>query len=193
MAVGLKKRDVPKRGETWKHFKGSLYKIEAVAQHTETGDMFVIYCGRSNAGVNAVKYCRPLEMFMSRVDTEKYPKTEQEYRFEKVLDSPVMPDVELEIDNFVESPSTTRHMHICKELNRLYAKKNHDYGDSFHQSYLEEGLAMARVRLTDKLLRFKTLSRTQAKIKDESIRDTLMDLANYSIMTVMELDQEAEG
>ncbi len=81
------------------------------------------------------------------------------------------------------------HMAICQELNELYARKNADYGDSFHQSYIEEGLAMARIRLGDKLARFKTLTRKDTQeVKDESIRDTLLDLANYAIMTVMELD-----
>lgn len=92
-----------------------------------------------------------------------------------------------------------RHQQICDGLNQLYARKNHDYGDSFHQTFIEEGLAMARIRLGDKFSRFKTLSRisptdrTQQQVTDESIRDTLLDLANYAIMTVLELDQaEAE-
>lgn len=83
------------------------------------------------------------------------------------------------------------HRQILDELNELYARKNHDYGDSFHQSYIEEGLAMARIRLGDKLSRFKTLTRKGGQeVYDESIRDTLLDLANYAIMTVMELDRE---
>ena len=75
-----------------------------------------------------------------------------------------------------------RHKELCDGLNALYARKNHDYGDSFH--------------LGDKFSRFKTLSRisptdsTQQQVTDESIRDTLLDLANYAIMTVLELDQE---
>lgn len=88
-----------------------------------------------------------------------------------------------------------RHQQICDGLNQLYARKNHDYGDSFHQTFVEEGLAMARIRLGDKFSRFKTLSRisptdsTQQQVTDESIRDTLLDLANYAIMTVLELDE----
>lgn len=71
-----------------------------------------------------------------------------------------------------------RHAEICKEINRLYEQKNHDYGDSFHQTFVEEGMAMARIRLGDKLSRFKTLSRgCEQKVNDESIRDTLIDLA----------------
>lgn len=81
------------------------------------------------------------------------------------------------------------HMGILKEMNRLYAQKNKDYGDAFHTTFLEEGFAMARIRLTDKLSRFKTLSRQESQeVKDESLRDTLLDLANYAVMTVMELD-----
>lgn len=88
-----------------------------------------------------------------------------------------------------------RHKEICDGLNALYTRKNHDYGDSFHQTFVEEGLAMARIRLGDKFSRFKTLSRisptdsTQQQVTDESIRDTLLDLANYAIMTVLELDE----
>ena len=83
------------------------------------------------------------------------------------------------------------HEAVCEELNELYARKNRDCGDSYHLSYLEEGMAMARIRLSDKLNRFKALSRYgEAMVKDESMRDTLIDLANYAIMTVMEIDRE---
>lgn len=82
-----------------------------------------------------------------------------------------------------------RHKALCDELNVLYARKNHDYGDSFHLSYEEEGLAMARIRLGDKFNRFKNLSRgAEQLIEGEAMRDTLIDLANYALMTVMELE-----
>ena len=84
-----------------------------------------------------------------------------------------------------------KHKQICDELNVLYAKKNHDYGDSFHLSYLEEGMAMPRIRLGDKLNRFKALSHNgNQEVNDESIRDTLIDLANYAIMTSLEMENE---
>ena len=86
-----------------------------------------------------------------------------------------------------------RHLKICTELNILYEKKNHDYGDSFHKTYVEEGMAMPRIRLGDKLERFKNLTRnpsTQA-VSDESVIDTLKDLANYAIMTIIELEEES--
>lgn len=88
------------------------------------------------------------------------------------------------------SNKVDHHRQICMSLNDLYAKKNHDYGDSFHQSFVDEGMAMPRIRLGDKFNRFKTLSRkldTQ-KVSDESLKDTLLDLANYAIMTVLEME-----
>lgn len=89
------------------------------------------------------------------------------------------------------SSKIEKHLKICNELNTLYAKKNHDYGDSFHISFVEEGMAMARIRLSDKLNRFKTLSRSnKQEVVDESIRDTLIDLANYAIMTILEMENE---
>ena len=83
------------------------------------------------------------------------------------------------------------HKSICDEMNDLYRRKNHDYGDSFHQTFLEEGFAMSRIRLSDKLNRFKALSKNpDAEVNDESIRDTLIDLANYAIMTILEMERE---
>lgn len=91
-----------------------------------------------------------------------------------------------------ENPKVIRHKALCDEINSLYARKNHDYGDSFHQTYLEEGMAMPRIRLSDKLNRFKSLTRQNTRqVEDESIRDTLIDLANYAIMTILEMEEEA--
>lgn len=53
-----------------------------------------------------------------------------------------------------ETDKVLRHRELCMGLNVLYAKKNHDYGDSFHQTYIEEGMAMPRIRLGDKFSRF---------------------------------------
>lgn len=82
-----------------------------------------------------------------------------------------------------------KHAQICMSLNELYARKNADYGDSFGKSFTEYGLTMACIRLEDKLNRIKSLTKQVAQVSDESIVDTLMDLANYSIMTLVELAQ----
>lgn len=79
----------------------------------------------------------------------------------------------------------SKHADICKNLNDLYQRKNADYGDSFGKSYKEYGMTMACIRLEDKLNRLKSLCKQEAQV-DESMEDTLMDLANYSIMTLIE-------
>ena len=94
---------------------------------------------------------------------------------------------------YITPPKVERHARICKELNDIYERKNHDYGDSFHETFLEEGMAMVRIRLTDKLRRFKVLTRDGGRqVDDESVRDTLIDLANYSIMAVLEMEETAD-
>lgn len=84
-----------------------------------------------------------------------------------------------------------RHSQICTELMETYAAKNSDYGDSFGISFREEGMAASRIRMGDKMNRFKTLTRgKERKVNDESVRDTLMDLANYAIMTIIEMERQ---
>ena len=79
------------------------------------------------------------------------------------------------------------HSTICRNLTALYERKNADYGDSFGKSFKEYGLTMACIRLEDKLNRIKALRSKDAQVADESIADTLMDLANYAIMTLVEM------
>jgi len=85
-----------------------------------------------------------------------------------------------------------KHLKICEELNKIYVNKNHDYGDSFGDTFRKLGIVSAVTRITDKTNRLQSLCRKQQKVNDESIRDTLMDLANYAIMTIIELDAEKE-
>ena len=78
-------RETPKPHEVYRHFKGNFYKIIAVGHHSETKERMVVYYDISGQNSSIDDPCiRPLEMFMSKVDHEKYPNHSQRYRFEKV-------------------------------------------------------------------------------------------------------------
>lgn len=86
-----------------------------------------------------------------------------------------------------------KHNEICQELNKVYAQKNHDYGNSFGDTFDKLGIISAVTRITDKYNRLVSLctkSEEERKVKDESITDTLLDLANYAIMTVIEMHKD---
>lgn len=87
---------------------------------------------------------------------------------------------------------SNKHDDIYFELSEIYYAKNKDYGDSFGQSIKEWGILAAVVRIDDKMRRLKSLVKQPAKVQSETMRDTLMDMANYCIMSVMELDKEID-
>lgn len=87
---------------------------------------------------------------------------------------------------------TDDFLRITNQMHDTYIKKNHDYGNSFGKSMDEFGIASAIIRMNDKLERLKTLSKKESMVKDESVKDTLLDLANYAIMTVMYLKKHED-
>lgn len=82
---------------------------------------------------------------------------------------------------------------ITDEMNALYERKNHDYGNSFSDTFEKLGSVSAVTRMYDKMNRIISLVSTkEQKVNDESLRDTLIDIANYAVMTIMELDKRKE-
>lgn len=75
---------------------------------------------------------------------------------------------------------------LTNQLINTQKRKNADYGNSFDQTLDEFGLVASATRMSDKFNRFKSLMRcgSSARVEDEKIEDTLMDLAAYAIMTV---------
>lgn len=87
--------------------------------------------------------------------------------------------------------SVERFRSIQEKGLELYIKKNHDYGNAFDKSLDEDGLVVAKIRLKDKIRRFETLLKSDALVH-ESIEDTLLDMANYAIMTISWLQKDKE-
>lgn len=90
------------------------------------------------------------------------------------------------------------HKDILTSIHKMYINKNHDYGDSVHDTYEKYGLVSFLVRMEDKLNRVRNLSKddvkiTDVKVQDEKIEDTLLDLANYAILAVMELKLDKDN
>lgn len=89
-----------------------------------------------------------------------------------------------------EMNNVQMHKNLCSELNEVYERKNLDYGNSFSDTFDKLGIISAITRITDKYNRLVSLCmkpEEERKVKDESISDTLMDMANYCIMTEIEL------
>lgn len=89
----------------------------------------------------------------------------------------------------VLSDNVEQFMSITQNMTKTYAAKNHDYGNSFNKSLDRFGIVASIVRMGDKMNRIESLTKKEAQVKDESIKDTLLDMANYAIMTVMWLDK----
>lgn len=85
---------------------------------------------------------------------------------------------------------------ITAEMEILYILKNTNYGDSFAEQFKEYGLTSLCIRLDDKIRRLKSINRQlisgEVNVDDETVRDTLIDLANYSVLGIIEIDK-SEG
>lgn len=81
---------------------------------------------------------------------------------------------------------------ILMEMQELYERKNKDYGNSFSDTIKEFGFIPAVARINDKFNRVKNMVKGQQMNIKESLRDNLMDIANYCILTIIELDSRIQ-
>lgn len=100
-------------------------------------------------------------------------------------------DVLSKLSAFTEQPTgdADAFRDITNGMYDTFKAKNHDYGNSFAELFKECGMTYAYGHLSEKLKRVKSLMSDEAKVKGESMKDSLLDLANYAILTIMELDK----
>lgn len=89
--------------------------------------------------------------------------------------------------NNIQEKKHLLHSETCKKLGELYQKKNHDYDDAFAKRFAKRGMIYPVDKMQEKLDRVEALSRQSQSVEGESMMDSLMDLANYAIMTLIEL------
>ena len=108
----------PKIGSVYRHFKGNLYEVKAIALHSETGEKMVVYQALYGEGDT---YVRPYDSFVSKVDKVKYPDADQEYRFEeqKAQDSP---DIDPMVMHFLETEDFEEKFTILGGLHHRITK-----------------------------------------------------------------------
>ena len=103
----------------------------------------------------------------------------------------IIPEImDMVIEENLQNKEVENFLRECIIMVRLYAKKNHDYGNSFNQGMKVIGLPYGIGRLYDKMNRIITLSKVKAEITDENIKDTIKDLACYSVMTSVYINNE---
>lgn len=124
-------RNEPQENEIYRHFKGNQYQIVAVAIHSETEERMVVY--RQLYGEGLV-YVRPLAMFMSEVDRDKYPEVTQQYRFEKV-DAVVDPG----LMEFLDAETCKEKIEILTHLRPRLTNKMLDIMSSSMDIELKDG------------------------------------------------------
>lgn len=90
----------------------------------------------------------------------------------------------------MENSNVDKFSDILLEMCETYEKKNADYGNSFGDTIREFGFIPAVARINDKLNRIKKMVKGEKMNVNESVRDNLIDIANYCILTVIEIDNQ---
>ncbi|MBO5112244.1 MAG: DUF1653 domain-containing protein [Lachnospiraceae bacterium] len=113
-------KNIPRPQQIYRHFKGNLYQIVSLAEHTETGEQLVIY--QAMYGDFKI-YARPLSMFVEKVDREKYPDATQEYRFEpmdmtgeKQRENEEIPNIDPLVLQFLDAGTYEERLDILASL-----------------------------------------------------------------------------
>lgn len=130
-------------------------------------------------------------LIMTHISAKKYFHDQYEF-FMKVKKTRDMPKHLFDVDIIKMDKENRAFLNILKEQYNTFKAKNQDYGNSFSNLFKECGMTYAYGHMKEKLERVKSLMKDEAKVKGEGMKDSLKDLANYAILTIMELERKEE-
>lgn len=177
-------REIPKPGQIYRHFKGNLYQIVTIARHSETMEALVIY--QALYGDFQV-YARPLHMFMSEVDREKYSDVKQRERFELVRTAN-----EITAEEAVHVEEThIEETHIEEPHAEEPLTENTVQLDAGVEEFLDAGTFAEKLRiftgmqhrLTEDMVNIMAIS-MDTETDGESLEDKINSLKNFLLMQV---------
>lgn len=176
-------REIPKPGQIYRHFKGHLYQIVTIARHSETLEALVIY--QALYGDFQV-YARPLHMFMSEVDKEKYSDVKQRERFELVRTAN-----EITVDEMYTEPMEQKAIEPAVQEEVVHEPKKIPQLDIGVEEFLDADSFEARLRiftgmqhrLTDDMINIMAMS-MDTEVPEGSLEDRIASLKNFLLMQV---------
>ena len=150
---------IPKANEVYKHFKGNLYQVMTVAEHSETGEELVIYQALYGEGK---VYARPLADFCAVLDKGKYPDAAQEHRFE--LQEPEEMTLNPMVLEFLDADN-------CEDrLNILSALKHRITDDMINTMAVACDVEVPEGRIEDRYYSLKNCLLTKKKFEGSRLR-----------------------
>ena len=121
------------------------------------------------------------------VKKQKIKRMNKERR--EMYDVPYLFTNSIRLDSGSNKEDADRFKEITDKMFETFKAKNHDYGSSFSNLFKECGMTYAYGHMAEKLERVKSLMKDDAKVKGEGMKDSLLDLANYAILTVIEIEK----
>lgn len=176
--------------------KGDLIRITNALEGEpyENGEIYEVFSVRDvinehNSDVY-IKYGDGGELLVCYDEYEIFRKAGEEDSEVERIKLPLRNEIQNVPSTDVHDAQLTQANRIrsaCSELAELLVRKNHDYGDSFSQQYSKYGLMSALIRMDDKMRRLETLQQAESMAQvDESVSDTLLDLAGYALLSYVE-------
>ena len=127
------------------------------------------------------------------ISDENYPTEFSRLNNELTKEVSLGSDYSKGIEYGTVSYKVGKHKELTRHLNETYRAKNKDYGDAFGKSHKKYGSIAGLTRISDKFNRLEEIILSKEQhVEDETVLDTLLDLANYSLMLYMELEREEE-